>query len=191
MLGMPGTNLALSSFGGAFAGVTGDITYQYLNNGITRDNDNKVTGYSIGQAINNYSLNQTLRSGGIGAVMAPVGAKIVETSINKWGLQNNIDIDKIRNLDDFLKNPKIFRNTTPDELYTYLNSNNYNPKPLSRGSLKGIPYNDGGGFKVNWGGDQIIQYHPKGGHHGGSEYYKISSGKMGTTRYDINGNIIK
>ena len=72
---------------GALAGVTADVTYQYLNNGIVRDDNHKVTGYSIGQAINNYSLNQTLRSGGIGAVMAPVGAKIVEIAIDKWGSQ--------------------------------------------------------------------------------------------------------
>lgn len=55
------------------------------------------------------------------------------------------------------------------------------------GSLKGIKFEDGGGYKVNFGGDGILQYHPeKNSHHNGA-YYKISTGKEGRKRYDLEG----
>ncbi|MDO5539040.1 MAG: hypothetical protein Q4F83_03045 [Eubacteriales bacterium] len=55
--------------------------------------------------------------------------------------------------------------------------------------FKGIPFEEGGGFKVNWGGDRIIQYHPVNlSHHG--VYFKISSGETGTIRIDLDGNVI-
>jgi len=59
--------------------------------------------------------------------------------------------------------------------------------------LKGIPYQNGGGFKVLWGGDRIIQFHPnpKGNHHGGQAiggYWKVSSGQTGPIRFDFEGN---
>ncbi|MCI9234329.1 MAG: hypothetical protein HFH08_07090 [Bacilli bacterium] len=79
--------------------------------------------------------------------------------------------------------------TTPNELYDYLQQKGYNPKPLGGGDFVGREYLNGGGYRVNWGGDRILQYHPPGGrHHGGLEYYKISSGKTGTIRYDMLGN---
>ena len=91
-----------------------------------------------------------------------------------------------------MNDPSKLKNVKPDELYNYLKNNGYNPQPLSGGSFKGVSFEDGGGFKVNWGGDRILQYHPAGkGHHGGFEYWKISSGPTGTIRYDMNGNIIK
>ena len=74
---------------------------------------------------------------------------------------------RIENLDDFISNPKQLKNATPNEWYNALKDNGYKPQPLSGGSLKDIPFENGGGFKVNWGGDKIIQYHPSGGHHGG------------------------
>lgn len=36
-----------------------------------------------------------------------------------------------------------------------------------------------GGFKVNWGGDRMLSYHPATGSHHGGAYYKISSGAEG------------
>lgn len=101
-------------------------------------------------------------------------------------------LNNLKGLDDFLNEPSKLKNVKPDELYNYLKNNGYDPQPLSGGSYKGVSFEDGGGFKVNWGGDRILQYHPAGqGHHGGFEYWKISSGPTGTIRYDMNGNIIK
>ena len=66
----------------------------------------------------------------------------------------------------------------------------YDVKPMSSGNLKGIKFENGGGYKVNFGGDGIIMYHPeKRSHHGGA-YYKISTGKGGIHRYDTKGNEI-
>jgi hypothetical protein len=69
--------------------------------------------------------------------------------------------------------------------------NGYDVKPLSKGSYKGIPFEEGGGFKVNWGGDRILQYHPADASHHGGAYFKISSGETGTIRIDLDGNIIE
>ena len=93
-------------------------------------------------------------------------------------------------LDEFLNNPQKLADLTENELYDYLRNKGYEVQPLSRGSFKGVPFEKGGGFKVNWGGDRILQYHPtKSSHHGGA-YFKISSGETGVIRVDMNGNII-
>lgn len=99
-------------------------------------------------------------------------------------------LDDINHLDDLLIDPNKLAGVTGDELYNYLIKKGYDVKPLSKGSFKGIPFKEGGGFKVNWGGDRILQYHPsKSSHHGGA-YFKISSGETGTIRIDLNGNYI-
>jgi hypothetical protein len=45
----------------------------------------------------------------------------------------------------------------------------------------------------HWGGYRILQYqyHPGSRHHGDIPYFKLSSGKTGTQRYDMEGNLIK
>ncbi|MGN7117510.1 hypothetical protein [Lysinibacillus odysseyi] len=100
-------------------------------------------------------------------------------------------LKSIRGLDDILDDPSKLKGVKPDELHKYLKDNGYNPQPLSGGSLKGKTFEVGGGFKVNWGGDRILQYHPGSRHHGGVPYWKLSSGKTGTNRYDMQGNFIK
>ena len=62
---------------------------------------------------------------------------------------------------------------------------------MNDGNLKGIPYESGGGFKINWGGDRILQYHPSGlNHHGNIAYWKLSSGKYGTMHFNFGGIMI-
>ena len=96
-----------------------------------------------------------------------------------------------KDLDEILTSPQRLSGMTGQDLHNYLVRSGYDVQPLSRGSYKGISFEDGGGFKVNWGGDRILQYHPaKESHHGG-EYFKISSGETGTIRIDLEGNIIK
>lgn len=96
----------------------------------------------------------------------------------------------INSLDDLLTNPDKLSGVSPEELHSYLKNNHYDVKSLRQGSLKGIPFDKGGGFKVNWGGDRILQYHPEAGSHHGGAYYKLSSGETGTFRIDLNGNRI-
>lgn len=99
-------------------------------------------------------------------------------------------LKSIKGLDDLLNDPSKLKGVKPDELIKYLKDKGYNPQPLSGGSLKGKSCENGGGFKVNWGGDRILQYHPGSRHHGGVPYWKFSSGKTGTNRYDMLGNLI-
>lgn len=85
------------------------------------------------------------------------------------------------------EHPMMFRAYTPKGLKKALENAGYNVKTLSKGKYKGIPFENGGGFKVNFGGDGILQYHPeKGSHHGGA-YYKISTGKGGIHHYELDG----
>ena len=88
-------------------------------------------------------------------------------------------------------NGKYIDLSTAEKLYDYLIERGYKVQPLSRGSFKGIPFEKGGGFKVNWGGDRILQYHPCNASHHGGAYFKISSGTTGTIRIDLKGNIIE
>ena len=91
----------------------------------------------------------------------------------------------INKLDDLFADVNRLSEVSGKQMYKFLSKKGYNIQPLSRGSLKGKPFKQGGGFKVNWGGDRILQYHPaKGSHHGGA-YYKLSSGKTGTIRVNI------
>ena len=100
-------------------------------------------------------------------------------------------LDAINKLDDLLVDPSKLAGVSGDELYEYLLKSGYDVKPLSKGSYKGIPFEEGGGFKVNWGGDRILQYHPVDASHHGGAYFKISSGETGTIRIDLDGNIIE
>lgn len=86
------------------------------------------------------------------------------------------------------EHPKRLASFTPESLYDTLTAEGLEVKPLMNGSLKGIPFSDGGGFKVNFEDGGLLQFHPeKGSHHGGA-YYKISTGKKGLRRYDLEGN---
>lgn len=89
--------------------------------------------------------------------------------------------------DKIAAHPKMLQAYTPEGLKVSLERSGYEVKTLSKGKYKGVTFEDGGGFKVNFGGDGILQYHPeKGSHHGGA-YYKISTGKGGTKHYELDG----
>lgn len=89
--------------------------------------------------------------------------------------------------DKLSSHPKMLGAYTPKGLKQSLEKAGYEVKPLNRGKYKGVSFEDGGGFKVNFGGDGIIQYHPeKGSHHDGA-YYKISTGEGGTRHYELDG----
>lgn len=85
------------------------------------------------------------------------------------------------------KNHEDLSEFTPEAMYELLERNGMKPQPLSRGSLKGVQFRDGGGYKINFGGDGEFQYHPDTGSHHDGEYWKVSGGKEGITRYDRSG----
>ena len=107
----------------------------------------------------------------------------LEASIREQaGQDRNTLSDAIR------KNSGALKDFTPESMYDLLVQSGMNPQPLSRGGLKGVQFRDGGGYKVNFGGDGELQFHPdKGSHHDGA-YWKVSGGKEGITRYDEKGN---
>lgn len=107
--------------------------------------------------------------------------KSVENSVNNATIKSDL-------ASRISEHPKMFGAYTPKGLKDAFENAGYEVKPLGKGNFKGIQFEDGGGYRVNFGGDGIIQYHPeKRSHHEGA-YYKISTGKEGTKRYDIKGN---
>lgn len=88
------------------------------------------------------------------------------------------------------EHPMRLASYTPESLKSELQSEGYEILPLKRGSLKDIPFEEGGGYKVNFEDGGLLQYHPETRSHHGGAYYKISTGKGGIHRYDLEGNEI-
>lgn len=98
----------------------------------------------------------------------------------------------LNNLDILFENPQILGYASPCEWHKLLCEHGYDVKPLSGGNFKGIAYEHGGGFKVNWGGDRIFQYHPGGrSHHGNEAYFKIGNGVVGLKWFNLDGSPLK
>lgn len=74
--------------------------------------------------------------------------------------------------------PESFKQAVEDMGYTVL--------PLGKGNYKGVPFEEGGGYRINFGGDGLLQYHPEEHSHHNGAYYKIKTGK-GEERYDLQG----
>lgn len=88
---------------------------------------------------------------------------------------------------DLSSHPGRLASFTPAQLLEAFEQEGLEVKPLKQGSLKDIPFAEGGGFKVNFEDGGLFQYHPaKKSHHGGA-YYKISTGKGGVKRYGLDG----
>lgn len=85
------------------------------------------------------------------------------------------------------ENPKLLANYTPASLKEKLLEDGYTVHSLGRGALKGVLFEDGGGYRTSYKGDKYLQYHPEKGSHHNGEYYKTSSGKYGIKWYDKNG----
>lgn len=92
---------------------------------------------------------------------------------------------------DLSKHPGRLASFSPAQLLESFEKEGFEAKPLKQGSLKNIPFADGGGFKVNFEDGGLFQYHPATRSHHGGAYYKISTGKGGTKRYGLDGIEIK
>ena len=91
-------------------------------------------------------------------------------------------LNSIESVEDFVTEPSKLSHVDPDALYDYLKESGYEVKPLGGGNYQGVPYENGGGYRIHWGGDRILQYHPSNRSHHGGAYFKISSGRTGTVR---------
>ena len=105
----------------------------------------------------------------------------------KYGT-NNVTWDSA-SIDDIIDMPSRITDFSPEQVADLAQKSGWSVPPLGKGSLKGIPYEQGGGLSMHEpnGCSLYIQYHPGGGHHGEMPYFKISSGPNGTRRFFING----
>ena len=93
-----------------------------------------------------------------------------------------------RMVQQIAENPGIFGTyDSPASFKAALEGAGFEVKPLGRGALMDVPFESGGGFRINFSDGGLLQYHPEEYSHHGGAYYKISTGKGGTHRYDING----
>ncbi len=114
--------------------------------------------------------------------------KVYTEDLTKGGESGIIDN---RIIEQLQANPQSLSSYTPKTLKDALEQSGFEIKPLARGSLKGIAFEQGGGYKINFGDGGLIQYHPDNGSHHGGAYYKISTGKGGTHRYGLDGKAKK
>lgn len=95
-------------------------------------------------------------------------------------------VDFIIKLED---DTRILASKSPKEWKSFLDALGFKVLPLGHGGLKGILFEDGGGFRISYRGDGYFQYHPGGGHHGKDPYYKVSSAKRGILRINLDGSV--
>lgn len=93
-------------------------------------------------------------------------------------------------LADVVNNVRNLGNYTPASLKSALHDEGRTPVPLAQGYHKGVPFESGGGFKVNFANGGLLMYHPEKGSHHHGEYYKISDNKNGVRRYVQDGREI-
>lgn len=88
------------------------------------------------------------------------------------------------------RNPAKLGEYTPSSLKKELEDQGFSVLPLARGPHKGRSFEDGGGWKINFGNDGLIQYHPAERSHHQGAYYKISDSKRGIIHYTTKGEEI-
>lgn len=79
---------------------------------------------------------------------------------------------------------------SPQSMKDMLENAGYETKPLNKSATwKGVPFEQGGGYKITFGGDGYFQYHPEEGSHHKGAYWRVSNGKYGDNRYNMDGTI--
>lgn len=100
-----------------------------------------------------------------------------------------LTIDQVDFIIQLENDTSILATKSPKEWKSFLDDLGFNVLPLGQGSLKGILFEDGGGFRIFYRGDGYFQYHSGGGHHGKDPYYKVSSAKRGILRLNLDGSV--
>lgn len=86
-------------------------------------------------------------------------------------------------VDAIVDNHEALKYYSPASMKQRLERAGYEVRPLSKGNYKGVPFEKGGGYKINFGGDGIFQYHPERRSHHDGAYWKIKNGEK-EFRYD-------
>ena len=92
-------------------------------------------------------------------------------------------------VDAIIEYHESLKHYTPEDMKKKLEEAGYEVKPLGNRSqhFPGIPFEQGGGYRVHFGGDGYLQYHPQDGRHK-IAYWKVSNGKRKIHKYDLEGN---
>lgn len=91
-------------------------------------------------------------------------------------------------VDGIIENHECLSSFTPESMKKMLEDLGYEVKPLGgKSSLKGIPFEEGGGYRTAFGGDGYFQYHPKKNSHHDGEYWKVGNGERKMHRYEMDG----
>lgn len=93
-------------------------------------------------------------------------------------------------VDAIIENHEALQYYTPEEMKERFERAGYRVTALKKGALKDKPFEDGGGYVTNFGGDGIFQYHPKDRTHHSDEYWKVQNGRIGEW-YDRIGALIR
>lgn len=134
--------------------------------------------------IGDFKLTSDTESGTIG-----VPPESLERFKNALRKQAELPNDSSVLVNEIVEHHSDLKYYTPESMKGYLEEAGYSVVPLANGNFKGVPFEEGGGYKTNFGGDGIFQYHPeKRSHHNGA-YWKIGNGKE-KKRYDMDGNEI-
>lgn len=92
--------------------------------------------------------------------------------------------------DRIQSDPALLSNFTPISFKKELENRGFEVRPLGRGNHKGVPFENGGGYITNYGGNGTIEYHPgKASRHGG-RYYRLSDSEHGIRWFDTKGREI-
>ena len=127
-----------------------------------------------------------------------LSALFIPTSAAETNTSEDVGVEEIMpvtsyycpvNADNFFDHPEWLGYYSPEYLYYSLQIN-YEVKPLGDGSHEGVDFLDGGGFRINWGGDKCLLYHPEENSHHGGAYYKLSSGTYGVRRFHLDGSVL-
>ncbi len=91
-------------------------------------------------------------------------------------------------VDAIVDNHEALGNISPVEMKTMLEMAGYEILPLGHDSkhYAGVLFEDGGGYRVMFGGDGQLRYHPVGGIHK-EAYWTVSNGKRGKHQYGMDG----
>ena len=175
------------------------------------DKKNNQIGTSIQQIINNNKplfeisipqssapvkkqankLTSTVKDNNVQSVNTTITItqpEIKEESKNTEEVENTEKKDIISNIKS---DSTVLSQYTPATMKERLEEEGYEVIPLGRGSYKNIPFEEGGGYRIHFGGNGLFTYHPAHGHHGDEPYYKLSDGENGIRRYSLDGTEIK
>lgn len=148
--------------------------------------------YVGGQAPDRLESRGGTEVGAMGGKPVPLmsgGERYAANNLTTRGESDIIKANEVHSFEDYANNPALFAEKTPSEMYSLFKESEYLVQPLGNGSFKGVPFEDGGGFRVFFDDSKqkMLMYHPESRSHHGGAYYKLSEGKFGTHRYNLDG----